>query len=317
MAVPDTEAVGLSAYRALFERSPDGVLFADANGRISAANPSACSLVGLSAEEVCRLGHDGIVDPDDPRWRLVVAERDRTGSATGVVRVRCGDGRFVEIEMTSQLYHDESASPSVLTILRDVTSRVAIEHEIEELSARLVALTRGDELTGLANRRGLIVTGSRLLQVADRHGAEVTALFVDVGNVSELNERHGHEAGDAALQAVARALSVTFRAHDVLARVGGTGFFALALNLPEADRTAIAGRITDHLDAPETASLVGAGVDVAFGWALRQPGERSSLEDLMARSDWAMLEARDAGRVAGPATGSTGSGWADPRWPDS
>ncbi len=299
MAVHETEAVGLAAYRALFEHSPDGVLFATPNGRIIAANPSACTLLDLSAEEICRLGHDGLIDPEDPRWQLVVAERDRTGAATAVVRVRGGTGRYAEIETTSRLFHDESGSLHVLTVLRDVTSRVAIEHEIEELSARLLELSRGDELTGLTNRRGLVATGTRLLQLADRHGATVAALFVDVGNVSALNERHGHQAGDAALQAVARALSVSFRKHDVLARVGGTAFLALALNLPGVEYAAITGRIADHLAAPDTTALVGAAIEVSFGWTVRQPGERSSLEDLIARSDWAMLEAREARREAG------------------
>ena len=126
-------------------------------------------------------------------------------------------------------------------------------------------------------------------------------MCVDVGNVQELNERIGHHAGDAALQAVARALTVAFRRNDVLARIGGTQFLVLALNLATPECLTITSRIRRHLDAPDTTEFVGAAVEVSFGWTTRRAGDRSSLEDLMARSDWAMLEARDAAGGPGPA----------------
>jgi diguanylate cyclase (GGDEF)-like protein/PAS domain S-box-containing protein len=304
MVVRDTEAVGLTAYHVLFEHSSEGVLFSSRDGLITAANPAACALLDISAEEICRAGFDALVDQEDPRWGILLAERDRTGSAVGVARLRRGDGRHVELETASRLFRDEDGSVRVLVVLRDLTSRMAIEREIEELSARLLKLSRGDELTGLPNRRGLIASGTHLLQQADLHRADVQVAFVDVGNVQEMNERLGHQAGDAALQAVARALSVTFRQHDVLARIGGTEFLALALALPQADCAAITGRVRDHLAAAETTAVVGAPVEVSFGWTMRRAGDRSSLEELMTRSDWAMLEARDARRAAAdPASG--------------
>ncbi len=167
------------------------------------------------------------------------------------------------------------------------------------MSARLVQLWRGDELTGLQNRRGLLASGTQLLQFADRQNAPVQALLVAVDNVQELNEHLGHRAGDAALQAVARALSVTFRKNDVMARIGGTQFLVLTLHLAEPDFSALTERLRSHLGAPETRQFVGAAVEVCCGWTTRQAGERTSLEDLMARSDWAMLESRE-GRQGSP-----------------
>ena len=116
--------------------------------------------------------------------------------------------------------------------------------------------------------------------------------------MQELNERLGHQAGDAALQAVARALSVTFRKNDVLARIGGTQFLVLTLHLDESDGATMTGRIREHLGAPDTREFVGAPVEVCCGWTTRQGGDRTSLEDLMARSDWAMLESREGRRAA-------------------
>jgi diguanylate cyclase (GGDEF)-like protein/PAS domain S-box-containing protein len=301
MVVHDTEVVGLAAHRVLFEHCADGVLFALPDGRVTAANPAACALLDLSADEICRLGLDGLADAEDPRWRLALAERDRTGSSIAVVRLRRGDGRHVELEASSRLFHDESGAVRVLTVLRDATSRLAFEREIEELSAQLLQLARDDELTGFHNRRGLLASGTALLQHADRTQAEVRALFVDVGNVQGLNERLGHQAGDAALQAVARALSVAFRRGDVLARLAGTQFLVLALDLPAHDCDAVTGRILDHVGSPETIEFVGGPVELAFGWTTRPVGDPSSLEELVARSDWAMLEARDARAGSAPA----------------
>ena len=298
MVVQDTDTVGLVAYRALFAHSSEGVLFCTHDGRITAANPAACAMLDMSAEEICLLGRDGLVDQEDPRWGIAVAERERTGSAVGVARLRRGDGRYMEIEMTALQFRDADGALQMCCILHDLTGRLAIERELEELSARLLQLSRGDELTGLQNRRGLLASGTQLLQLADRQDAAVQALFVDVDNVQELNERLGHQAGDAALQAVARALSVTFRKNDVLARIGGTQFLVLTQHPAEPDCSALTARIRDHLGAPETRQFVGGAVEVCCGWTTRQAGERTSLEDLVARSDWAMLESREARRAS-------------------
>jgi diguanylate cyclase (GGDEF)-like protein/PAS domain S-box-containing protein len=307
MVAQDTDTVGLAGYRVLFARSSEGVLFCTQDGRITAANPAACAMLDMTAEEICTLKRDGLVDQEDPRWDIAVAERERTGSAVGVARLRRGDGRFIEIEMTTMQFRAEDGAPQTCCILHDMTGRLAIEREIEELSARLLQLSRGDELTGFQNRRGLVASGTQLLQFADSQNAPVHVLFVDVGNVQELNERLGHQAGDAALQAVARTLSVTFRKNDVLARIGGTQFLVLTLQLDDSDGATLTGRIREHLGAPETRAFVGATVDVCCGWTTRQAEDRTSLEDLMARSDWAMLESREGRQASfrsGPAAGA-------------
>ena len=292
--------VGVAAYRAVFEHTSEGVLFALADGRITAANPAACTLLDLEAETICQLGLDGVFDQEDPRWSLGVAERERSGAWVGVTRLRRGDGRFVDMEVTTKRFRDGDGVVRILGILHDIAGRAAIEREMEELNARLLEVSRVDELTGLRNRRGLLVAGDRLLQLAERQDAAVQVLFADVESVAELNDRLGHHAGDAALQAVARALKVAFRSHDVLARIGGTQFLGLAFNLGAPERAAVTRRIGEHLAAAGTVAFVGAEVAVSLGWATRWAGERSTLEDLVARADWAMLEAREARRAAGP-----------------
>ena len=292
-AVPG-ERVGMAAYHAMFEHTCEGVLFSTRDGHVTAANPAASTLLGLGADEICKLGMAGLVDHEDPRWGLALAERDRSGSWVGMLRFRRGDGRMVDIEATTRVFRDCDGAIQILSILHDVAGRLAIEREVEELSARLLQLSQGDELTGFHNRRGLLVAGNRLLHFADREGAVVHALFADVENVQELNDRLGLHAGDAALQAVARALSVAFRKSDLLARIGGTQFLVLALNLSRSECGTITRRIETHLADPGTTEYVGATVGVCLGWTTRRPDDCAPLAELVARSDWAMLEAREA-----------------------
>ena len=121
----DTKAVGMAAFRVMFEHSSEGVLFCAQDGRISAANPAACAMLDMSAAEICRLGRDGLVDQEDPRWDIAVAERERTGSAVGVARLRRGDGRYLETEMTALQFRDEDGSLQMCCILHDLTGRLA------------------------------------------------------------------------------------------------------------------------------------------------------------------------------------------------
>ena len=103
------------------------------DGRITAANPAAGAMLGVAPDEICRLGHAGLFDQEDPRWKLGVAERDRTGSTVSVARLRGGDGRMVDIEVTSVRFRDADGSTRICSILHDISGRTAIEREMEEL----------------------------------------------------------------------------------------------------------------------------------------------------------------------------------------
>jgi diguanylate cyclase (GGDEF)-like protein/PAS domain S-box-containing protein len=294
MVVQDTEpeeSLGLTAYRVMFECAPEGVFFSTPDGRVSAANPAACTMFAMSEEEMRQCGRKGIFDPvpDLDKW---LTERARTGAGYGQTRVRRADGALIEIEVQSRLFHDTDGTLMSFSVIRDITSRVETERAIEELSARLDQVSLSDELTGLANRRGLVVHGSSLLERADNEHAVVQALYVGVHNVEFLNAQLGEGGGDAALQAVARALAVAFGPHDVLARVAGTGFVALAFGMDEADRLATEEQMHDHLGAPETVAFVGAEIDLSLGWVSRGADEHDSLEELIAQADRAMRAAR-------------------------
>ena len=114
--------------------------------------------------------------------------------------------------------------------------RYAMERHRLYLLQREMALR--DELTGLYNRRGLKLLAEPQFKLAERRGENLTLLLADIDDMKEINDVHGHMAGDDVLRDVARSMLLTFRTSDVLARYGGDEFVVLALdtNLGSEDR---------------------------------------------------------------------------------
>jgi diguanylate cyclase (GGDEF)-like protein/PAS domain S-box-containing protein len=287
-----SRTLGTEAYRALYEESPDGVLFTVPDGRVIAANQAACEILRLTEREICSLGRPGLADPTDPRWDQLVAERDRVGHVRGVARMVRGDLTAIEVEVNAKIFADNNGEQRTCTVLRDVTERMATERKLVELTARLREVALIDELTGLRNRRGFVEVSSQILQLADRQGAAAHLLFLDVDGMKELNDDLGHHAGDAALKAVAEALRSALRRADVLARIGGDEFVALTLGLDGAEHDPVEERVRRYLRGPGTISSVGRRVEVSIGWARRGPREPIMVEDLVKRADWSMYRAK-------------------------
>ncbi len=285
------EALEPDVLRALYHFAPDGVLFTSPDGRVLAANPAACEILGRSEAEICALGRHGLADHGDERWGPLLAERARTGRARGIARMVRGDGTLIEIEMSARMFVDDGERHTC-TILRDVSDRVRMEQELAAISNSLRELSITDELSGLRNRRGFAAIGTQLLELADRQRCSATLLFVDVDNMKELNDRHGHAAGDGALRAVALALGHVLRRADTVSRIGGDEFVGLAVGLQQPARETIERRINAKLSDASTLAAVGRPIRVSIGWASRSPGEAKTLDDLVAEADRAMYRAK-------------------------
>ncbi len=135
-------APGHAAYRAMYENSPDGVLFTAPDGRVLAANPAACQVLARSEAEICSLGRQGMADATDDRWGLMLEERERTGQVRGVARMIRGDGALIEAEMSARIFHEADGTERACTIFRDVTDRVAMERELRDGRKRLAEAER-------------------------------------------------------------------------------------------------------------------------------------------------------------------------------
>lgn len=166
---------------------------------------------------------------------------------------------------------------------------------INEAEARLRAVAATDPLTQLHNRRAIDDVTHREHSRAMRGGHPLSFLLCDLDHFKRVNDDHGHEAGDAVLQAVSAALAHGVRVNDHVARWGGEEFLAV---LPDADQ-ADAKRVAERLRlAVEQLRIDHNGVvltiQVTIGVATLQAGE--SVDEVIARADGALYEGKRAGR---------------------
>lgn len=160
--------------------------------------------------------------------------------------------------------------------------RAEIE-ERERLQLELEHLADHDPLTGVANRRRLEQELARELVRARREGTPLCVVILDVDDLKEHNDAHGHAAGDRLLRHVASAWAGALRATDLIARLGGDEFAVLLPDCPPAVADRLMSRLCDEA-APVCTSSAGAAC-----W-----DGRESADELLARADRAMYDAKAA-----------------------
>lgn len=174
------------------------------------------------------------------------------------------------------------------------------ERELREANARLAQLALEDGLTGTSNRRFFDERLREECARADRTGAALSLVLVDVDHFKAFNDLYGHPEGDACLRAIARALAgSTRRPGDVLARYGGEEFVLLlpGLDVGKAAELAEAARVRiAELVIPHEASRH-AKVTASFGVAeWGEGGLARTPEALVNAADAALYVAKDRGR---------------------
>ncbi|WP_296806065.1 response regulator [Thiocapsa sp.] len=192
-----------------------------------------------------------------------------------------------------------------------VRARVRTHLTLKAQSDLLRDMAYLDGLTGIANRRAFDERLRTEWRRAQRDGTPLAALLLDVDHFKRYNDRHGHQEGDACLQAVAGALiGVPCRGHDLIARYGGEEFVCL---LPGCDMTAAVRRAeclrvaVEDLDIPHLDSPVDDHVTVSIGAAVLLADDREKPERLLEMADEQLYRAKGGGRnrVAPGAAGET------------
>jgi diguanylate cyclase (GGDEF)-like protein len=151
-----------------------------------------------------------------------------------------------------------------------------------------------DGLTGTLNHRALLERAAEQLQLALRHGQPFTVLMLDLDHFKQINDQHGHQAGDRVLQLFAELLLGSVRQGDLVGRYGGEEFCVL-LPLSDLDSArAVDRRLRERL-VDELNPLVGFEVNFSAGAAMLE-AQRETLEQLVSRADQALYAAKHAGR---------------------
>ena len=144
-----------------------------------------------------------------------------------------------------------------------------------------------DSLTGLFNRRGFEAIAAQQLKSAEHSTKSSLLFYFDMNDFKSINDTWGHATGDDALIKMSEVLRVTFRETDVVARMGGDEFVALALNCGEVTN-AVLSRLRSEL-AQQNARNALAGLEyqlsTGVGIARFTPDSPRSLEALLAIAD--------------------------------
>lgn len=173
---------------------------------------------------------------------------------------------------------------------------IRLQAERAELErAALVSLAHTDPLTGLPNRRGLQLALSAALP--DCRGSHALAVFLlDLDGFKPVNDRLGHDAGDALLVQVGQRLRQQLRKADTVARLGGDEFVVMAAGMAgEAEAMTLGRKLLAAFDAPFDIGGQACRVGLTIGFALA-PHDGNSAEDLLKRADAAMYAGKQAGR---------------------
>ena len=180
---------------------------------------------------------------------------------------------------------------------RDYVSQLDTEYALMQAKAETERLVAIDSLTGLANRREYERRFAQAWNMAARSRSKLALLVLDLDNFKQLNDRHGHAAGDACLRHFADLLAQHFRrAIDLTARIGGEEFAVILPGLTARDaavlgeefRANLAGSVCHYRDQPIGITVsIGAG---AADWDL-DPDPLATF----ARIDQACYEAKKQG----------------------
>ncbi len=175
-----------------------------------------------------------------------------------------------------------------------IREKLALERD---LKAQIEARARTDYLTGVFNRRHFVELAERELERAQRYRRPFTLLMIDVDHFKALNDTHGHATGDAALQAISRAIGDALRDVDILGRLGGEEFAVVLVETDEDDALAIARRICAAVSEAEIATPTGGTARLTVSIGLAQRHDRATHFDaILNAADRAMYAAKQSGR---------------------
>jgi diguanylate cyclase (GGDEF)-like protein/PAS domain S-box-containing protein len=251
------------------------------------------------------LGYEGHEVPSDfTQWLLHIHPDDRHRVEEGLSRIvhgsggywtddyryLKGDGSYAYIHNRGSIIRAEDGVPlRMIGALMDMTPIKCTEE-------RLMQLAQNDSLTGLANRTLFYDHLQLAISRAVRNGKQVALMFLDLDRFKEVNDKLGHDTGDAVLVEVARRLKECLRDTDLVSRLGGDEFTVIIEDVMEIDAVAgVAEKIVEIIARPITVTNQKICVSASIGISL-YPNDADRIEDLVKQSDCSMYHAKRMGR---------------------
>lgn len=147
----------------------------------------------------------------------------------------------------------ESVSPELRTaVLKLAAERDRLRDDLARARSRIVSLERladEDALTPVANRRAFVRQLTRMIGFTHRYGVPASVVYFDINNMKQINDTHGHPAGDAALRHIAGVLRDNIRSSDIVGRLGGDEFGVILAQTDEEQAHNKAAALAEAIEA--------------------------------------------------------------------
>lgn len=268
------------AAQAVMEGMSDLLFLTDLKGTIVHLSPSALATLGLGQDQAAGQALQALTGftpaPAGP------AADDSGNLAASELALALGSGETVPYECRSRLLRDHFGDPvGYMVLLRDLRNLKLLEK---------VAST--DYLTGLGNRKMLDSFLGQEMDRYQRYQRGFALIIMDLDHFKQINDTHGHLAGDRVLARAGQVISQAIRSADLAGRWGGDEFLVICPETGLTEAREVAGRIARALCASQEAE--GIRLTVSQGLACSQPGDTRDV--LLGRADRALYRAKAEGR---------------------
>ncbi|MDG9931291.1 MULTISPECIES: sensor domain-containing diguanylate cyclase [Pseudomonas] len=255
------------AYEQIFGRSA-ALLLADYNEWLNSIYPDDMEYAARSLQSVLEVG-----SVEQREYRIIRGD--------GEVRW-LSDKCFIS---PPSLFDGRSL---IVGIAEDITEKKTLQGELHRLAT-------SDVLTGASNRRHFFECAEALFAESCSSGRPLSFLLLDIDDFKKINDSHGHQAGDRVLQRVAHCAAYVLRRDDLFGRIGGEEFAAIFPNCDAQQARQVAERLQREVQRLQFSNDGETfGVTISQGITVR--GEGDELDDLYARADAAMYQAKRQGK---------------------
>lgn len=276
------------AQRAIDSMS-EAVVVTDENYRITSVNTAYEEISGETEEALVRRRPEFYVRINGkllPLWRMVGSLNDWTGE----VSMKTLEGGEVPAWLRFNEVVHSNRTVSYVGVVTDITDKKEAEHQLHKMAYF-------DALTSLPNRTYFMETLNHEIEDSKRHSKRLGLLFIDLDNFKQINDSHGHGAGDIFLKSIANRFRERIRKSDYLFRLSGDEFTAITTDVGNEQHLEVLANdliqiatVEVELQGGEKISA-GASIGVAI-----YPRDGDNPELLIQHADAAMYEAKETGK---------------------